>query len=107
MKTSEFRIRFANLFRLSRGQREEQALGQCNHTFTLLSGTPLARLRHKDRWLTYSEALIEGLSVRQAARRCGIHKNTSFRWRHRFLQLPAQIKAQRLQGIAEADETPG
>lgn len=151
MKTSEFRVWLSNLFRLSRGQREEveQALGhadsqpplewleraheseiacpkcqehtpyrwghqaglqrfrcrQCGHTFTLLSGTPLSRLRHKDRWLTYSEALIEGLTVRQAASRCGIHKNTRFRWRHRFLQMPAQTKAQRLQGIAEADET--
>jgi transposase-like protein len=151
MKTSEFRVWLANLFRLSRGQREEveQALGhaesprplewletaqggdvgcprcaahkpyrwgrqarlqrfrcrQCGHTFTLLSGTPLARLRHKERWLTYSEALLEGLTVREAARRCGIHKNTSFRWRHRFLRLPAQTKAERLQGIAEADET--
>lgn len=151
MKTSEFRVWLADLFRLSRGQREavDQALGhgpsqpplawleeahggdaccprcaapkpyrwgrqarmqryrcrQCGHTFTLLSGTPLARLRHKDRWLTYSEALLEGLTIRQAARRCGIHKNTSFRWRHRFLWLPAQTKAQGLRGIAEADET--
>lgn len=78
---------------------------QCGHTFTGLSGTPLSRLRHRDRWLTYSEALIEGLTVRRAAHRCGIHKNTSFRWRHRFLQMSAQTKAQRLQGIAEADET--
>lgn len=78
---------------------------QCGRTFTVLSGTPLARLRHKNRWLTYSAALIEGLTVRKAAARCGIHKNTSFRWRHRFLQVPAQTKARRLQGIAEADET--
>jgi hypothetical protein len=65
----------------------------------------LSRLRHRDRWLTYSDALIEGLTVRRAAHRCGIHKNTSFRWRHRFLQMSAQTKAQHLQGIAEADET--
>ena len=78
---------------------------QCGHTFTLLPGTPLARLRHKERWLRYSEALLEGLTVRQAARHCGIHKNTSFRWRHRFPRLSAETKAERLQGIAEADET--
>jgi hypothetical protein len=69
------------------------------------SGTPLARLRYKERWLTSSEALLDGLTVRAAARRCGVHKNTSFRWRHRFLQLPATTKAKHLQGIAEADET--
>jgi hypothetical protein len=78
---------------------------QCRHTFTALSGTPLARLRHKARWRAYSEALQDGLTVRQAALRCGIHKNTSFRWRHRFLVLPADCKAEHLQGIIEADET--
>ena len=65
----------------------------------------LARLRHKDCWATYAQALIEGLTVRQAAARCGVDKNTSFRWRHRFLTHPAQAKALKLSGIAEADET--
>jgi hypothetical protein len=53
----------------------------------------------------YSEALQDGLTVRQAALRCGIHKNPRFRWRHRFLVLPADGKAEHLQGLVEADET--
>ena len=65
----------------------------------------LGHLRHKDRWLTYAQALIDGASVRQAASNCGVAKNTSFKWRHRFLQSPAQQKAGQMQGIAEADET--
>lgn len=77
----------------------------CKHTFTAISGTPLARLRHKEQWLNYSAALIEGLTVRASGRQCGIDKNTSFRWRHRFLTLPAATKANHLQGIIEADET--
>jgi transposase-like protein len=77
----------------------------CRHTFTSLSGTPLARLRHKQQWLNYSTALVQGLTVRVSARQCGIDKNTSFRWRHRFLALPAKTKPHRLQGIVEADET--
>lgn len=77
----------------------------CKHTFTAISGTPLARLRHKEQWLNYSAALIQGWSVRASAKQCGIDKNTSFRWRHRFLALPAATKANRLQGIVEADET--
>lgn len=77
----------------------------CGHTYTLLTGTPLARLRHKERWLLYSQALIEGYSVRRSAQLCGISKNTSFRWRHRFLTRPAQTKPNQLQGIVEADET--
>jgi transposase-like protein len=78
---------------------------QCQHTFNALTHTPLARLRHKDRWLTYTQALIDGISVRQAASGCGVAKNTSFKWRHRFLQSPALQKAGQMQGIAEADET--
>lgn len=78
---------------------------QCRHTFNALTHTPLARLRHKDRWLTYAQALIDGVSVRQAASRCGVVKNTSFKWRHRFLHSPALQKAAKMQGIAEADET--
>jgi hypothetical protein len=31
--------------------------------------------------------------LRKAAKRCGIVLDTSFRWRHRFLQLPKQKKA--------------
>ncbi|HEX9174468.1 MAG TPA: IS1595 family transposase, partial [Telluria sp.] len=44
-------------------------------------------------------------TVRRAAALAGVHKNTSFRWRHRFL---ANTKADRLWplgGITEADET--
>lgn len=77
----------------------------CGHTFSALSGTPLARLRHKEQWLTYSQALIDGLTVRKAAAYCNVHKNTSFRWRHRFLKQIEQFKPAQLQGIVEADET--
>jgi transposase-like protein len=77
----------------------------CGHTYTQLSKTPLARLRLKERWLLYSEALIEGFSVRKAARQCQISKDASFRWRHRFLELPKHSKPKQLTGIVEADET--
>lgn len=77
----------------------------CGKCFNGLSGTPLARLRHKACWLEYGQALIDGLSVRQAARRCQVDKNTSFRWRHRFLRRPAHEKPPVLNGVVEADET--
>jgi transposase-like protein len=77
----------------------------CGHTYTQLSQTPLARLRLKERWLLYSQALIDGLSVRKAAKRCQINANTSFGWRHRFLALPKDSKPEQLSGIVEADET--
>lgn len=77
----------------------------CAKTFNALTGTPLARLRHRERWGEYAQALIDGDTVRAAACRCGVHKNTAFRWRHRFLALPAEVKPSHLHGIVEADET--
>ena len=56
--------------------------GDCRRTFNALTGTPLARLRHKGRWLTQGTALQDGLSVRNAAAACGVAVSTAFRWRH-------------------------
>ncbi|HEX9171727.1 MAG TPA: IS1595 family transposase [Telluria sp.] len=77
----------------------------CARTFNALTGTPLARLRHRGRWLPFLDSMLASNSVRRAAALARIHKNTSFRWRHRFL---ANTKADRLWplgGITEADET--
>lgn len=76
----------------------------CGKTFNSLSGTPLARLRHKSKWLRYSDCVLHSMTVRAAAVRVGVHKNTTFRWRHRFLTLPKTDRPLRLGGIAEADE---
>jgi transposase-like protein len=77
----------------------------CGKTFNPLTGTPLAHLRHRECWGPYAQALIEGLSVRKAAAHCGVNKDTAFRWRHRFLALPAKAEPSALEGIVEADET--
>ena len=76
----------------------------CGKTFNALSGTPLARLRHKDRWLAYADCMLNSFSVRKAAEQVSIHRNTSFRWRHRFLALAKTDRPHCLHGIAEADE---
>jgi transposase-like protein len=77
----------------------------CGRTFNSLTGTPLARLRHKDKWLDFSECMLDSHTVRKAAARVGVAKNTSFRWRHRFLTLTKTDHPACLNGIAEADET--
>ena len=76
----------------------------CGKTFSALTGTPLARLRHRGKWLDYLEGMLEGQSVRKTADRLGVHRNTSFRWRHRFLHLAKDDRPGALAGIAEADE---
>lgn len=76
----------------------------CGRTFNPLTGTALAGLRHRDRWLHQAEAMDAGLSVRKAAAQMGVHRTTAFRWRHRFLAVARETKDQQLGGVVEADE---
>ena len=76
----------------------------CGRTFNALTGTPLAHLRHKAMWLDYADCLLDSCSVRKAASQLGVHRNTTFRWRHRFLSLATTDRPRCLHGIAEADE---
>ena len=98
--------------RSSRLYRNGQADGlqryhcvDCMRSFNALTGTPLARLRHRSKWLSYLECMLQSGTVRRAAALVGIHKNTSFRWRHRFLAGARHDRSVRLEGITEADET--
>jgi transposase-like protein len=78
----------------------------CKRTFNALTGTPLARLRHKTLWLSYCGCLLDpACTVDSAASRPGIHRNTSFRWRHRFLDWLKTDRPLCLQGIAELGTT--
>ena len=76
----------------------------CDRTFNPLTKTPLAHLRHKGQWLTYLQCMLDSLTVRKAAKATDIHRNTSFRWRHRFLEWTKNDRPTKLHGIAEADE---
>jgi len=78
----------------------------CRRTFNGLTGTPLARLRLKNKWLGYFDCLRDpACTVKSAADKVGVHANTSFRWRHRFLQWAKLDRPASLAGIAEVDET--
>ena len=86
------------------GLQRYRCLG-CRRSFNALTGTPLARLRHRGKWLAYLDCMLQSGTVRRAAASVGIHKNTSFRWRHRFLHQTKHDRSLPLAGIAEADET--
>ena len=77
----------------------------CHRSFNGLTGTPLARLHLRGKWLDQTEAMRDGLSLTQVMARLNIARTTAFRWRHRFMAAPKLLHAQRLAGIAEADET--
>lgn len=76
----------------------------CGRTFNALTGTPLARLRHKNLWLAYFDCLRDpACTVHRAADQVGVHANTSFRWRHRFLDWVKHDRPPILEGIVEVD----
>lgn len=77
---------------------------ECRKTFNPLTGTPLSHLRHKAKWLDYLDCVLNSTTVRRAAAAVSVAKNTSFRWRHRFLTVTKTDRPERLHGIAEADE---
>lgn len=75
----------------------------CHRCCNPLTGTPLARMRRRDLWFDHADALHDGLSIRAAGRRLGLHRNTTFRWRHRWLLHPGAQRDGRFRGIVEAD----
>jgi len=84
--------------------RQRYRCRACGRTFNDLSGTPLARLRLREKWLDYLDTLLDARPVRTAAARVGVHRNTAFRWRHRFLDQVKHDLPPPLGGIVEADE---
>jgi len=88
-----------------RANLQRYRCNSCHKTFNALTNTPLARLRHKEKWIDYAKDVIGGKSTRDAASHCEVANSTTFRWRHRMLKIPTEIKAEHLHGIVEFDET--
>ena len=62
----------------------------CGRTCNALTNTPLAHLRLRGKWLPFLECALRSMTVRGSAATVGIHRNTSFRWRHRFQAKPGE-----------------
>ena len=83
----------------------------CSRTFNALTGTPLANLRHKSKWIVQAEVLPDGMTITQAAKRLKVARRTAFRSAPPFHggtqdhSGSVACQAQSLAGIAEADET--
>jgi transposase-like protein len=78
---------------------------QCRRSFNALTNTPLAFIRLREKWLPFLRCMLDSMTVRAAADAIGIHRNTSFRWRHRFLAMAKDDRPKPLSGIVEVDET--
>ena len=77
----------------------------CKKTFNSLSNTPLARLRKKEQWIKYAACINKSYTVRKSAKICNVNKNTTFKWRHRFLKSYNFITPKKLIGIIESHNT--
>jgi transposase-like protein len=77
----------------------------CRRTFQALTGTPVLRLRDREKWLAYADCLSQGLTVRATAKVTGLTVDRAFRGRHRFLAFLAEQRPSGLTGVVEADET--
>lgn len=67
----------------------------CGRTFNALTGTACAGLRRAELWVDYRAAIVEQLSIRKAAERCGIDPSTALRWRRRLTSDPSAPSASR------------
>ena len=70
----------------------------CKKIFNTLTGTLLANLRHNSKWLDYLWATTESLRVRKTAKEINVHRNTTFRWRHRFFSWIQKNRPPRKRG---------
>ncbi len=85
------------------GRRRYRCSG-CLRTFSDFTETPFAYLKRIDCWPHYRACLEAGSSVRVAAAAVGIHKDTAFRWRHRFLSAMRRMASSHAYGGRAADE---
>lgn len=66
------------------GRRRFRCRG-CRRTFSDFTATPFFRSRYPLHWHAFAGCMRDGLSVRAAGHRIGVHKDTAWRWRHRLL----------------------
>lgn len=85
--------------------RQRYRCNTCSATFNAFSGTPLARLRHPEKWNNYLTGMTYSMTLRASASEYGIALETAFCWRHRFLEVINNDQAEELCGITELDET--
>ena len=69
-----------------------------------LTGTPFSRVHDKAKLLENAACMKDLLSVRDAADRMGVHRNTAFRYRHLMMPLLEKHQPGEFLGVAEAEE---
>ena len=61
------------------GNMQRYRCKSCSKTFNATTKTPISGLHPKDKWFDYFACMIEGKTLRESAKVCGIDLKTSFR----------------------------
>ena len=79
----------------------------CSHNFMDSTKSIVYKSKYGiEVWSKYIDCMLLGMSLRQSAKRCGIHYKTAFYWRHKILKsLATYLSKVELSGIIESDET--
>lgn len=85
--------------------RQRYLCHDCGRSFNDCTKSPMAGTRYPNKWLSYIQYMVEGMSLRKIAERLHIHLSTAFYWRHKVLFALRLIGFKPLQGIVESDET--
>ena len=78
----------------------------CHRSFVAATGTLLEHSRKpKATRDMFMQCMLERMTVRESALKCGICTATAFTWRHKYLDaLQAMMASVRMGGVVEADE---
>ena len=74
----------------------------CGQTFNVLTKTPLARLRHRKRWLALLDALGQQTGARKSALACGVSMSTFVRWQRRIRECGSRERLKILGALLAA-----
>lgn len=78
----------------------------CHKWYTLKTNSIFAYSKKRTNlWYQYIDLMCKKFTIREIAKELHINIKTSFLWRHKILMALSAIKANKLSGIVEADET--
>ncbi|RAU92831.1 IS1 family transposase [Paenibacillus sp. YN15] len=77
---------------------------QCKHTFNDRTGSVHHGSHLPEKWPAYLGFMLEGLSIRECARKVGISPTTSTAWRHKILDKLMEMPSENLEGIIEVHQ---
>jgi transposase-like protein len=84
--------------------RKRYQCKECKKYFNDLTNTPFGGMHNHEKVKKYLQCMLEGSSIRQAAKIVGIAVSTSFKWRHKLLDKLNRITAPKRKEVVEIKE---